>query len=160
MKKSFRLLAMTLVCVLAVMLPLSCASADMCYELIKYAFSAKESPEFIYLGEPMLLEDPGDMEENTVFMLLSLPEGIVILSGKNANHESETIIWAEVDALDVLVAALQVSNGYDELTAYLDECTQMTYMVIMNEDNASVMVDNAEDAQAFADAIQQAVNGN
>lgn len=159
MKLFTRLLAMMLACALLLGLGMTAASADTCYEMIKYTFSVEENGDFAWLGQGMLVEgeEPENAEQDAVFFVVDFESGFASVIGRNDEGEPESCMWLEAEPADLLLASVQVAASYETLAGALDQCNQLVIVLESGEEDGRVYVASPEDAQAYLTLMQEAM---
>lgn len=154
-----RLLALALACALLLGLGMTAASADTCYEMIKYTFSVEENGDFAWLGQGMLVagEEPETEEQDAVFFVVDFGSGYASVIGRNAEGAPESCMWLEAQPAELLLASMQVAGSYEILAAELDQCTELVIILESGEEQGRVYIASAGDAQAYLTLMQEAM---
>lgn len=153
MKKSVRLIAVTLVCVLLMSL-VTVAHADSCYEMIKLLYQLETEDALVCLGEGIIF-DANEADSENVYFIVSVPDTYVGVTGLNADGQPEGYTWLDVEDMDSLLAFVQFCVGYETLSSCLDECKQLIGGIYLVAGEDPVLVTDAESAQNFLDTFSQ-----
>ena len=159
MKWFTRLAAMMLATMLVLALGMTAASADTCYEMLKYTFSVEDNGDFAWLGQGMLVEgeEPETEEQDAVFFVVDFSSNYASVIGRNAEGEPESCMWLEAQPADLLLASMQVAGSYEVLAAELDQCTELVIILESGEEQGRVYIASPEDAQAYLTLMQEAM---
>ena len=159
MKLTTRFAAMVLAIVLLLSLGITAASADSCYEMIKYTFSVEENGDFAWLGQGMLVagQEPENPEQDAVFFVVDFGTGYASVVGRNSEGVPESCMWLEAEPTELLLASMQVAGSYEALASSLDQCTELVMILESGEEQGCVYITNAEEAQAYLTQMQEAL---
>lgn len=157
MKLFTRLVAMALAAMLVLGLGMTAASADTCYEMLKYTFSVEDNGDFAWLGQGMLVEgeEPETEEQDAVFFVVDFGSGYASVIGRNAEGAPESCMWLEAEPAELLLASMQVAGSYEILAAELDQCTELVIILESGEEQGHIYIASAEDAQTYLTLMQE-----
>lgn len=159
MKLTTRFAAMVLAIVLLLSLGMTAASADSCYEMLKYTFSVEDNGDFAWLGQGMLVEakEPEDPAQDAVFFVVDFGSGYASVIGRNMEGLPESCMWMEAEPSELLLASMQVAGSYEILASSLDQCTELVMILESGAEQGCVYITNAEEAQAYLTQMQEAL---
>jgi hypothetical protein len=63
----------------------------------------------------------------------------------------------EAEPSEMLLASMQVAGSYDVLASSLDQCTELIMILESGQEQGTVYITNAEEAQAYLTQMQEAL---
>ncbi len=141
---------LSLILILAVILPCCAVHGETCYVFLRDLLSADKEAKW-YMGEGV--RSPKNMNED-VNIIYIISSNVLILSGLNEEGSGEAVIWGDAPWGTTVSVLYRICSAWGSLEQLLDEGKSLTLSIIESPDSKEgTYIQNAESAKAFADII-------